>query len=57
MARLEKETTAKREAEERVEAANHEISILRLDLKVAQDEIGEAKQLLSTAQSKVWIIN
>ena len=53
VAKLKAESVARQKAVERSEAAEHQCSMLQLDLKSARDEVAELKESLNNSQNKV----
>jgi len=53
IAKLKAESVARQKAVERSEAAEHQCSMLQLDLKSARDEVAELKESLNNSQNKV----
>ena len=54
VAKLKAESLARRKSVERSEVAEHQCSMLQLDLKSTRDEVSELKQLLKNSEDKVW---
>ena len=51
--KLAGESKAREEAVSRAEAAEHQCSMLKLDVKTSKEEMAQLKQELATTQSKV----